>query len=194
MMANLIGLQFGYWTVIDRESKGSHGKAPKFICQCKCGIIRHVSRSCLIEGRSKSCGCMYYSKSRRLNGNPDETAFYQLYNNYRSSAKRRGYNFELTEEEFRDLTGRSCFYCGKEPVQVIHNSTNIGKYTYNGLDRLNPQKGYTSTNSAPCCGRCNEMKMGEGSVEFMLRVKRIYENNRGFMDFLENRISAEVAV
>ena len=179
-----VGDTFSFWTIIDRDVPAGHGKCRKWICRCKCGVVRSVSGSCLREGRSKSCGCKYYSKSKSVNGDPNEAAFHQLFINYKSAAKRRGYVFDISKDWFRDLTLRSCFYCGREPFQVLATHNGKGRYIYNGLDRLEPGVGYIESNCVPCCGRCNEMKMGDGSQEFLLRIKRVYEHNIDMIEFL----------
>lgn len=49
--AELIGEQFGKWTVI---GLGEHPQ--KVLCRCKCGVEREVFYSNLTSGLSKSCG------------------------------------------------------------------------------------------------------------------------------------------
>ena len=172
-----IGSVFGFWTVVGRDKPVGHGICRKWICLCRCGTKRSVSGPCLKEGRSRSCGCMHYGRPKRVGCDPDETAFLGLLGYYRSSAKRRGYTFELSETEFRERTKMCCIYCGAKPGQVAWNSSVVkyrkGKYIYNGLDRLDPKQGYTPQNSAPCCGRCNEMKMSDSINEFLMHIGRI---------------------
>jgi len=33
------------------------GRHSKSLCQCRCGTIKEISNSCLVSGRTKSCGC-----------------------------------------------------------------------------------------------------------------------------------------
>ena len=51
---NLIGKTFGFQKVVDKAKK------PNFqICECQnCGTIKEVFRGSLIDGNSKSCGCV----------------------------------------------------------------------------------------------------------------------------------------
>ena len=56
--ADLVGKTFGYWKVLYRiEGQTGHGSI--WHCRCEnCGIEKDVQYSNLIEGRSKSCGCL----------------------------------------------------------------------------------------------------------------------------------------
>lgn len=57
MKENLIGKTFGRWTVIDYAENDKFGRE-KWKCKCECGTIRNVSKCTLINGQSKSCGCL----------------------------------------------------------------------------------------------------------------------------------------
>ena len=52
---------FGKWTVLkeDIDRIGYKSKGKRYICKCECGTIKSVSKSSLISGKSKSCGCAY---------------------------------------------------------------------------------------------------------------------------------------
>ena len=52
---DLVGKQFGFWTVLSKDS--SKKRESFYICQCKCGTIKSVSASSLKRGLSQSCGC-----------------------------------------------------------------------------------------------------------------------------------------
>lgn len=54
---NIIGQQFGYWTVLSKDDSYRSSKHSKWICRCRCGTIRSVYKTTLLSGRSKSCGC-----------------------------------------------------------------------------------------------------------------------------------------
>lgn len=51
---NLIGKNFGFWEVIDKDEQPNY-----WVCKCKnCGTIKSVFRGALTQGQSKSCGCV----------------------------------------------------------------------------------------------------------------------------------------
>lgn len=79
-------------------------------------------------------------------------AMKRLYKNYVRSCRNRNIFWEIPQEEFAKLTSQQCTYCGKEPAQQWK------KYTYNGIDRINPKQGYTRDNAVTACGECNGIK------------------------------------
>ena len=82
------------------------------------------------------------------------------YNIYKKNAIRRNIDFQLTKEEFYAITSQPCHYCGD-----LHN--------YNGVDRIESNKGYYVNNCVPCCEYCNKMKL-DYSVDFWLNhIKKI---------------------
>ena len=52
---NYIGKKYGKLTVIGIG--GYYKTSIKYLCQCECGTIKSVSRTALLSGRTKSCGC-----------------------------------------------------------------------------------------------------------------------------------------
>jgi len=84
------------------------------------------------------------------------------YASYKSSAKVRGYKFELTFNEFKSFWRQPCHYCGQS-IDTI------------GLDRVNNNMSYHVNNVVPCCTQCNQAKMDYTESEFFARIKRIYE-------------------
>lgn len=68
----------------------------------------------------------------------------------RARAKKKSIFADLTIEEFRKAIANPCYYCENKlglPVQVGI-----------GLDRLDPNLGYTCANVVSCCEFCNSIK------------------------------------
>ena len=115
--------------------------------------------------RCKNC----ISNRVRKSGKYDTT---EKYRGYKRRAKRKDMIFELTKEECIDLFNQPCYYCG-----YISESLN-------GIDRVDVTKGYTKSNSVPCCTYCNQMKGGverwfcndisNGKTNFLQHITRIY--------------------
>ena len=82
-----------------------------------------------------------------------------MYGRYKHSAKKRNISFELTFEEFINLTQQNCYYCKHFPNQIVKQRGAFGEYVYNGIDRLDNTKGYTLDNCVSCCKTCNIMKL-----------------------------------
>ena len=68
---DLIGRQFGSWTVLDPKEKGIQLEPGCLYCRCVCGTEREVLKANLLNGRSRSCGCMKSSFQHLKNLTPD---------------------------------------------------------------------------------------------------------------------------
>ena len=54
---DLVGRVFGSWTVL-RSAPSSHARNKYYLCRCVCGKQRSVRSALLLNGDSKSCGCL----------------------------------------------------------------------------------------------------------------------------------------
>lgn len=54
---HLIGTQINGWVVLDIVPHDEEHKYTSAVCQCKCGTIKNVRLTYLINGKSKNCGC-----------------------------------------------------------------------------------------------------------------------------------------
>jgi len=103
-------------------------------------------------------------------------SFDATYNSYVKEAKDRNLEWMIDEIIFRSLTSQNCYYCGKPPSQIrCKNSRMNGNYYYNGLDRVDNDKGYILENIVTCCKECNYAKRKMSKKDFLAMVKRIYE-------------------
>lgn len=112
------------------------------------------------------------------NKKPDgEAAFNKLFYTYKNNAKVRGIAFRLSKKEFLRLTKLSCTYCGVEPQQEAYQYWKDGKstvpYVYNGVDRVDNERGYYKNNVATCCGVCNNAKRSLAVEQFTAWLLRI---------------------
>lgn len=186
-MIDLKGRSFGRLTVIKRGddwiSRSGKTKNIAWVCKCSCGKEKVIRAAKLIDGSTRSCGCLVIdinSKPRTIQGH---AGFINLFNSYRWSAIRRKLSFELTKCDAFELFQGNCYYCGIQPYQKYiprernEEATQHGIFTYNGIDRKNNNEGYTKDNSISCCGICNQAKMDLGHDEFLEKIKLIYENH-----------------
>jgi hypothetical protein len=105
------------------------------------------------------------------NGNYYPTAFANhgktSYSNYKTSAIRRNYSFDLSQEHFDNLIQENCYICGKKSDE-IHT---------NGVDRFDNDIGYTVENVNSCCGECNFMKNDMEYNDFLEQLKKIFTHS-----------------
>ena len=151
----------------------------------RCGIIKDLGefskdRNNLKDGlrRScKSCDNTYYAEHKEYkklyrertkeHSSEVKKIYYKSpkgrYSTYKTSAKTRGYEFNLTLEEFLEYWDAPCFYCGEDTEGI-------------GLDRMNNEIGYEVDNVVSCCTDCNIMKKAKSTEDFINKCKQITEN------------------
>ncbi len=96
-------------------------------------------------------------------------------------AKKKGFVWEFTEEQFNALLRLPCHYCGDAPTEANGSSVVTVKdvrYFYNGVDRINNEPIYSVETVVPCCARCNQMKSNKTREEFLNHVERISAHTR----------------
>lgn len=165
-----IGKRFGRLVVIKRISSPKNGKS-RWLCKCDCGNEKEVYGGYLREGEVKSCGCIVAESTKKYG----ERAFGRLYKSYKNGAIARGHEFSLSPDEFREITQKDCFYCGKPP-STHYKPVGNGEYIYNGIDRVDNKSGYTICNSVPCCPRCNFSKRSLSIEDFRDLIISVYKH------------------
>jgi len=81
------------------------------------------------------------------------------YGRYKYGANKRGYEFQITKEEFSSIISMKCHYCG--------TCDSIG------IDRKDNSVGYKMTNCLPCCFSCNKFKRSMSYEYFIEKCKSI---------------------
>lgn len=144
----------------------------RFKCDCGKEVVAHW--------KPKSCGCLqteaaaHWGRARRKQSG--ESNFGRIYIRYVNNATASDREFRLTRDEFKALTQADCFYCAAKPAMVENHITRFGAYTYNSVDRVDSQKGYTTDNTVPACKMCQIAKHNYGAQEFYDWVKRLHAN------------------
>jgi hypothetical protein len=117
---------------------------------------------------------VWRAKKRAINqawkdANPD--AYVQpsyRFSSLKRRAKVRGLEVSLTLSEYSALIdNKSCHYCGLTTISFG-----------SGIDRVDSTKGYTLTNSVPCCYICNVMKSNLSIDAFYEQVERIADHRK----------------
>lgn len=175
-MEDLTGKQFGKLTVISKI-RGAYNKHVKWNCICECGRKTTPRTDHLINGQSKSCRVCTIPYNRRFTGL--EVIQKQLFQTYRSGAKKRRYEFNLTLEQVWDICQRECAYCKKPPctLNFVRSRKDDTKYLCNGIDRIDNTLGYTLTNIIPCCQTCNKAKNTMSVDEFLAWIRSVYNHS-----------------
>lgn len=88
------------------------------------------------------------------------------YKIYQNNAKHKDRNFDLTENEFCEITSKPCTYCGE------YSDTYNGEL-FNGVDRIDSDLGYSIDNCVPCCTTCNRMKLDLNVNNWISKMSQI---------------------
>jgi len=176
---NLIGQKFGRLMVIKRAYPNAKDRNVRWLCKCECGEEKIVTGGHLRGGSVKSCGCLKREKAaingRKSRLSPGLAHMRKIISDYKSRAKKRGFGYELTEKQFKEITQKDCYYCGIKPSNIAKDDKHYGDYIYNGLDRIDNNKGYIMGNIVPCCNICNQAKKDYTIQEFKDWIKRVYD-------------------
>lgn len=178
-----IGQTYGDYTLLKRESyKTSSGKTDKrLVC-----LNNKTGKEVRIHPSGLKKNIENYQKLQDIfdKGLYQYTYRKYLYRTYKKNAEIRNLNFDISFDEFNDLTSKNCVYCGSEPV--VSNSERYKKskqFTtdpdakFNGIDRVDSSQGYTIDNCVPCCTKCNSMKLDYSKQEFLKHIEKIYKFN-----------------
>ena len=172
---DITGQKFGKLLVLEPVfNYKENDKHMYWKCKCDCGNEIITLGKSLRRGHTKSCGCYNLDQIRI---EKYEGSYNSLYNSYIANAQKRGHEFNLKKEYFRKLTSSNCSYCGAEPNMLAGNSKHFGRYSYNGIDRIDNNIGYINGNTVPCCKQCNYMKRTMTKNEFFLQIKNIYNHS-----------------
>lgn len=134
---------------------------------------KEMYRSNFAYGASKSCGC-YSHVNRTLP--PGVAGFNALFARYAHQAGKRGFTFELSEDDFKSIISKNCHYCGLEPSRLSTGRTAASKLLYNGVDRMDPTLGYHINNCVACCFTCNRSKNTMPYQAFTAWLKRVSQH------------------
>lgn len=180
----LIGKKFGRLTVksLLGYTYKPYGKTtihePVYSLLCDCNKVVTLRRLDFKYGNTKSCGCLrkdiVYEKHSN-NRSISDIIFYktQIMNSYIRKANSKDREFELTYQQFDNFISGNCEYCGTPPTNQYTYKKKDVSLPYNGVDRLDPNKGYTLSNCVSCCKICNFLKGSLNKEEFLNQVKSI---------------------
>ena len=166
---DLTGRTFGRLVVTGRVL--TDRRHTRWACECSCGNTSVVRTHVLLDGTTRSCGCLARELARIRQALPiEERELRRKFYRYRRCAINRGLSFELSKDEARQLFRSPCWYCGAAP------HPDRGSFT--GIDRRDNTKGYVAGNVVACCSACNYAKMDWTEDEFIVWALRLGANLR----------------
>ena len=156
--------------------------------RCVCGNTTYSPAYCVTGGNTTSCGCYHKELVSRIGKTLHKRKYHPRITTARYIWQGNCYK-DCSFETFLKLSQEPCYYCGTLPKQT-RNAGNKkgwnaspyqlqdGYFTYNGLDRIDSNKGHTDDNVVPCCINCNQAKMDLSLEAFLLHVERMYEGTK----------------
>jgi len=178
---DLTGIKFNRLLVL-RQIKYENKKKTYWECICDCGNKIIVQHGSLRSGNTQSCGCLSFDKLNinKINKDRDYVLINRIIKNYKQRAKNKNIEFNLSREYFTELVRGNCYYCGEIASNILINKT--GEiFNYNGIDRIDSNKGYIENNVVSCCKICNKSKNNMPQNLFIEWLKKAYINinNKG---------------
>lgn len=82
---------------------------------------------------------------------------------YKFNAKKRGFAWNLTDEQFSTFWQKPCNYCG-DKIETL------------GVDRVDSSKGYSLDNVVSCCEVCNRVKMAHDACFLKSHLEKMLAN------------------
>jgi len=191
---NFIGFKVGKLTVIEFVNKIWYDKGKRYDyyykCECLCGniqtFVKRVLNSSFTKQKDTIC-CKDCQKLRLKNhrvalkyDNDLDRNIGIVYSNYKSRAKIKNLEFDLSFEKFKNLCLDNCYYCGLAPNncrKITTQRQGISNLYLSGIDRIDSSLGYTEINSRTCCEDCNKAKNNLSENQFLDLIKKIYEKH-----------------
>lgn len=144
-------------------------KPARYLVRCsECNVEDSLSWDQLDRAKKyKAPGCRHCRRPFRHGprGSLRERCVNLLYSQYKTKAKVRGIEWELSREQFEEYVIQSCHYCNSDG-SPRSDFTGSDSYVLCGIDRLDPKQGYYEGNCVPCCMVCNRAKRDMTYDEF----------------------------
>ena len=140
---DLTGLPFGYYTAIRQDGCNSKG-VPYWLCRCRCGNERRVLVYHLLDGSTKSCGCL--QRERRTTHGCAQKTWYQVYH---AMMARCGHWEGASERKLNNYRDRGITVCDlwqKSPLDFGDWLFSHGWHKGLQIDRIDNNQGYSPEN------------------------------------------------
>lgn len=169
---DLSGNIFGRLIVLRKSGKNKYHRVI-YECQCSCGKLHNVERAGLINGTTKSCGCLNQElrKSRIKHGKSHDPEAKMLYGaRARSIELGIECNLDITDIIIPDI-------CPILGIPLFKSKTGFQSNNSPTLDRINPKLGYIKGNVKVISSKANRMKDSSTIEDLEKIIKYIKENS-----------------
>lgn len=145
------GQKFGRLLVIERVENRYTKKGKikvRYKCLCDCGKVLDIAKTHLIQGRTKSCGCLKSELTSKRSWKGYEEISGQAISHIKCGAKIRGFEYSVSNEFLWELflkQDRKCILTGQDIAFIKDYKSKTISQTAS-LDRIDSSKGYTEDN------------------------------------------------
>jgi len=149
---------------IDRIDSDAHYTINNCVSACKfCNYLKHTVKLDTFLQRIEHI----LTNLGKIQGKLFPSSFTDVISSnyiiYKRDAKTRKLDFELSAEDFINITSGKCYMCGKPNAETHRN----------GVDRFDNKIGYTLTNARTCCNTCNMLKNDYVYEDLLEKFQRI---------------------
>lgn len=158
----LLGKKFNDLTVIKFLGVGKNSRTKNvayWLCEDSRGFRKKIRTAELLSNVRTSSARPTSSKDRQ---------FSHRYSQYKKSAKDSNREFTMPYKIFVKMIQAPCHYCG-----AIGGHSHIRKLKYNGIDRIDSNKGYSIDNIVTSCYTCNRAKSNMKYDEFIKWINNL---------------------
>ena len=133
---------------------------------CDCGVAYQLAESVYLRGGGGRCRICELRRSRKP---VTYRGSMRVIQSYKEAARVRGIEYLLSKDQAFDMIVKPCVYCLSEGSnsRVVYTNDGDEMFPYNGIDRVENDKGYLVDNVVPCCKRCNLAKRDASIDEWM---------------------------
>jgi len=142
---DLTGMKFGYWTVLEKDKPHEGARNSYWVCKCRCGTVRSVSRFSLVGGSSQSCGCWEGIHRKGINKTHGMSKT-RLYNTWLSMRKRCNNPNDKYANSYYNKGIRVCDEWNNDFVAFMNWAYANGYTDELTIDRIDNDKGYSPDN------------------------------------------------
>ena len=138
----LIGQKFGRLEVIDFYDLAK-GKKTIWLCKCECGEQKTIRNDCLVDGSTRSCGCISNltgKENKCWKGYGDISK--SFWNTIRNGAIKRNLGFDISIEYAWNLYLKQNKRCALTGEEINFGRTKVDVAKTASLDRIDPTLGY----------------------------------------------------
>jgi len=157
-------------------------KGRVWLLECECGNFIELPIGPVQSNGTRSCGCLNFERwNRNLLNKPEksteEIAYGRVIGYYKVECKNKKRVWNLSYEDSVKLFQGNCFYCGVQPSNT-YKGRRLCDYDiyYNGIDRIDNLKDYTTNNVVSCCKKCNKIKSDRKKEDFEKWIFDVYKN------------------